>query len=188
MTTSGRAHLQALAAALPLLDTDRLEAWGRELADRLTAGGRLLVAGNGGSAAEAQHLTSELVGRFDAERTPLSALALHADSCAVTAIVNDYGAEEIYARQVRAHGRPGDVLLLSASGSSPKGIPPMAGKHPRQRRQQHPVPGFQTRSIDLAAQDRDLMTQHQQLHVFGRVTAEPQHHQTHRTPGQRIHQ
>ena len=120
MTTLGRAHIQALATALPLLDTDRLQAWGRALADRLPAGGRLLVAGNGGSAAEAQHLTSELVGRFRAERAPLSAIALHADSSSVTAIVNDYGAEEVFARQVRAHGRPGDVLLLlSSSGSSP---------------------------------------------------------------------
>lgn len=119
MTTSGRAHIQALATALPLLDTDRLQAWGRVLADRLSAGGRLLVAGNGGSAAEAQHLTSELVGRFRAERAPLSAIALHADSSAVTAIANDYGADEVFARQVSAHGRPGDVLLLlSSSGSS----------------------------------------------------------------------
>jgi len=118
--TSGRAHVQALAAALPLLDTDRLQAWGRVLADRLPAGGRLLVAGNGGSAAEAQHLTSELVGRFRTERAPLSAIALHTDSSSVTAIANDYGAEEVFARQVGAHGRPGDVLLLlSSSGSSP---------------------------------------------------------------------
>lgn len=119
MTTLGRAHIQALATALPLLDTARLQAWGRVLADRLPAGGRLLVAGNGGSAAEAQHLTSELVGRFRIERAPLSAIALHADSSSVTAIANDYGAEEVFARQVRAHGRPGDVLLLlSSSGSS----------------------------------------------------------------------
>ena len=120
MITSGRAHIRALAAALPLLDTDRLQAWGRVLADRLPAGGRLLVAGNGGSAAEAQHLTSELVGRFRTERAPLSAIALHADSSSVTAIANDYGAEEVFARQVSAHGRPGDVLLLlSSSGFSP---------------------------------------------------------------------
>ncbi|WP_411150167.1 PfkB family carbohydrate kinase [Streptomyces sp. A30] len=120
MPLSGRAHIQALAAALPLLDTDRLQTWGSHLADRLPAGGRLLVAGNGGSAAEAQHLTSELVGRFRAERPPLSAIALHADSSSVTAIANDYGSEEVFARQVRAHGRPGDVLLLlSTSGRSP---------------------------------------------------------------------
>jgi D-beta-D-heptose 7-phosphate kinase/D-beta-D-heptose 1-phosphate adenosyltransferase len=91
--------------------------------DRHQAGGRLLVAGNGGSAAEAQHLTSELVGRFHTERAPLSAIALHTDSSSVTAIANDYGAEEIFARQVNAHGRPGDVLLLlSTSGSSPNAL------------------------------------------------------------------
>jgi rfaE bifunctional protein nucleotidyltransferase chain/domain/rfaE bifunctional protein kinase chain/domain len=119
VTTSGRAHIQTLASALPLLDTDRLQAWGRVLADRLPAGARLLVAGNGGSAAEAQHLTSELMGRFRTERAPLSAIALHADSSSVTAIANDYGADEVFARQVRAHGRPGDVLLLlSSSGCS----------------------------------------------------------------------
>ncbi|MFI6112892.1 D-glycero-beta-D-manno-heptose 1-phosphate adenylyltransferase [Kitasatospora sp. NPDC051164] len=120
MPQSGRAHIQALTTALPRLDTSRLQTWGGALADRLPAGARLLVAGNGGSAAEAQHLTSELVGRFRAERAPLSAIALHADSSAVTAITNDYGPDEVFARQVRAHGRSGDVLLLlSTSGTSP---------------------------------------------------------------------
>ncbi|MFF8992542.1 PfkB family carbohydrate kinase [Streptomyces sp. NPDC014983] len=120
MTLPGRAHIQALTAALPLLETDRLTTWGRLLAERLPAGGRLLVAGNGGSAAEAQHLTSELVGRYQAERAPLSAIALHADTSSLTAVINDYGPHEVFARQVRAHGRPGDVLLLlSTSGSSP---------------------------------------------------------------------
>ncbi|WP_372482475.1 D-glycero-beta-D-manno-heptose 1-phosphate adenylyltransferase [Streptomyces bambusae] len=102
------------------LDTAALDRWGKALATALEAGGRLLVAGNGGSAAEAQHLTSELVGRFRAERAPLSAIALHADSSSVTAITNDYGPDQVFARQVRAHGRPGDVLLLlSTSGTSP---------------------------------------------------------------------
>ena len=76
--------------------------------------------GNGGSAAEAQHLTAELVGRYDGDRPPLSAIALHAETSSLTAIGNDYGAAEAYARQVAAHGRAGDiVLLLSASGRSP---------------------------------------------------------------------
>ncbi|MFJ5733960.1 D-glycero-beta-D-manno-heptose 1-phosphate adenylyltransferase [Streptomyces microflavus] len=120
MTLPGRTHIQALTAALPLLDTDRLQTWGRILAERLPTGGRLLVAGNGGSAAEAQHLTSELVGRYRAERAPMSAIALHADTSSLTAITNDYGPEQVFARQVRAHGRPGDVLLLlSTSGTSP---------------------------------------------------------------------
>ncbi|WP_371673573.1 SIS domain-containing protein [Streptomyces sp. NBC_00289] len=93
--------------------------WGVVLADRLAAGARLLVAGNGGSAAQAQHLTAELVGRYRDDRPAFSALALHADTSATTAIANDYGVREIFARQVAAHGRAGDVLmLLSTSGAS----------------------------------------------------------------------
>ncbi|MEA2241037.1 MAG: hypothetical protein QOD24_593 [Solirubrobacteraceae bacterium] len=120
-TPESRDHLAALADALRLLEgeCDRLAGWGEELATRLLAGGRLLAAGNGGSAAEAQHLTAELVGRYLTERRPLSAICLHADTSSLTAIANDYGPEEAFARQVRAHGRPGDVLiLLSTSGRS----------------------------------------------------------------------
>jgi type III pantothenate kinase len=99
---------------------ERVEVWGERLAARLLDDGRLLVVGNGGSAAQAQHLTAELVGRFESERRPLSAICLHADASSLTAIANDYGIEEVYARQVQAHGRPGDVLLaLSTSGRSP---------------------------------------------------------------------
>lgn len=116
-----RAHADDLHDGLDLLTAEagRIDAWGARLADTVLAGGRLLVAGNGGSAAEAQHLTAELVGRFDGERTPLSAISLHAETSSLTAIVNDYGVAEMYARQVAAHGRPGDVLvLLSTSGES----------------------------------------------------------------------
>jgi phosphoheptose isomerase len=82
-------------------------------------GGKVLICGNGGSAAEAQHLTAELVGRFLTERRPLSAISLHAESSSFTAILNDYGGDEVFARQVEAHGRPGDiVILLSTSGTS----------------------------------------------------------------------
>jgi type III pantothenate kinase len=118
----GREHLAALSESLRLLDgeCDRLASWGEELATRLLAGARLLCAGNGGSAAQAQHLSAELVGRYSTERRPLSALCLHADTSSLTAIANDYGPQEAFARQVRAHGRPGDVLLLlSTSGRSP---------------------------------------------------------------------
>ncbi|HYH48142.1 MAG TPA: D-glycero-beta-D-manno-heptose 1-phosphate adenylyltransferase [Acidimicrobiia bacterium] len=118
----GREHLAALASPLAELsaEVDRLERWGRHLASVLTAGGRLLALGNGGSAAQAQHLTSELVGRYRDDRPPFSAIALHAESSSLTAIANDYGYEEALARQVRAHGRPGDVLVaLSTSGRSP---------------------------------------------------------------------
>lgn len=119
---NGTHHLRQLQDALDGLhgDLGRLDRWGRDLARVLSGGGRLLAAGNGGSAAQAQHLTAELVGRYLHDRRPLSALALHADTSAVTAIVNDYGADEVFARQVRAHGRRGDVLVaLSTSGRSP---------------------------------------------------------------------
>ena len=117
-----QSHLDNVLPALESLrsQASRLAAWGEELAHRLLLGQRLLAAGNGGSAAEAQHLTAELVGRFDGERVPFSAISLHAETSAVTAIANDYGFEELFARQVRAHGRSGDVLmLLSTSGKSP---------------------------------------------------------------------
>jgi type III pantothenate kinase len=114
-------HLAILSDSLQRLEgeIERLSSWGERLAARLLEGGRLLVVGNGGSAAQAQHLTAELVGRYETEREPLSAICLHGDTSTLTAITNDYGAEEAFARQVRAHARPGDVLIcLSTSGSS----------------------------------------------------------------------
>jgi D-sedoheptulose 7-phosphate isomerase len=119
---AGRSHLAALRASLSQLEqeAEHIDAWGNRLARVLAGGGRLLAVGNGGSAAQAQHLTSELVGRYRDDRPPLSALALHAESSSYTAICNDYGDEQAFARQVRAHGRPGDVLLaFSTSGRSP---------------------------------------------------------------------
>lgn len=113
-------HLEVLRPALADLaaQAEEIEEWGRRLAGCLD-GGRLLVAGNGGSAAEAQHLSAELVGRFEGERRPLSALVLHGDTSTTSAVCNDYGRDEVYARQVEAHGRPGDVLLLlTTSGRS----------------------------------------------------------------------
>ncbi|MDX1877110.1 SIS domain-containing protein [Mycobacterium sp. SMC-18] len=126
------AHISALAQAVDRIgiEAPRLSRWGCRLADLLDGGGRLLACGNGGSAAEAQHLTAELVGRFRDERNPLSAIALHADTSALTAIVNDYGVEEMFARGVRAHGRPGDVLVaLSTSGSSPNVLAAVKAAH-----------------------------------------------------------
>jgi D-sedoheptulose 7-phosphate isomerase len=93
--------------------------WGRELAVLLPGGARLFAAGNGGSAAQAAHLTAELVGRYRDDRRPFSAVALHAEVSALTAITNDYGHDEGFARQLEAHARPGDVaVLLSTSGGS----------------------------------------------------------------------
>lgn len=117
----GRDHLAATLTALQDFgeSADRAAAWGRQLAVTLRKGGRLLAAGNGGSAAQAQHLTAELVGRYRDDRFPLSALALHAETSSCTAIANDYGARHVFSRQVEAHGRPGDALvLLSTSGAS----------------------------------------------------------------------
>ncbi|MBD0282896.1 MAG: glycosyltransferase [Thermoleophilaceae bacterium] len=114
-------HVRALIDALPRMEREleRLSALGERLAARLLEGGRLLAVGNGGSAAQAQHLTAELVGRYQSERRPLSAICLHGDSSSLTAIANDYGPEQAFARQVMAHGRPGDVLVaLSTSGRS----------------------------------------------------------------------
>ncbi|WP_340556524.1 D-sedoheptulose-7-phosphate isomerase [Streptomyces sp. GSL17-111] len=120
-TTSVSTHCDELRHALLDLrrSADVAQRWGERLAEVLHGGGRLLVAGNGGSAAQAQHLSAELVGRYREDRPPFSALALHADTSSTTAIANDYGVAEVFARQVRAHGRPGDVLmLLSTSGAS----------------------------------------------------------------------
>jgi D-sedoheptulose 7-phosphate isomerase len=85
----------------------------------LAAGGQLLIAGNGGSAADAQHIAAELTGRFLRERQPFRALALHVNTSALTAIGNDYGYEHVFARELSAHARPGDVFLaISTSGNS----------------------------------------------------------------------
>ncbi|GLY47839.1 SIS domain-containing protein [Lentzea sp. NBRC 102530] len=115
-------HLDGLTGTLAGLraQAPRIHRWGTALATALLGGGRVLAAGNGGSAAEAQHLTAELVGRYRHDRAPFSALALCAETSSVTAIANDYGYDQVFARQVSAHARPGDVvILLSTSGSSP---------------------------------------------------------------------
>ncbi|MCC9305907.1 SIS domain-containing protein [Kitasatospora sp. RB6PN24] len=116
------AHCRAVENAVDRLRSDQLPLltrWGEALAGLLPAGGRLLAAGNGGSAAQAQHLTAELVGRYAGDRPAFSAISLHAETSSLTAIGNDYGFDQVFARQVEAHGRPGDVLLLlSTSGHS----------------------------------------------------------------------
>jgi D-sedoheptulose 7-phosphate isomerase len=96
-----------------------VEAIGRTICDALGAGGRVLVFGNGGSAADAQHLAAELLGRYRRERAPLAAVALTTDSSTLTAIGNDYEFAEVFARQVRALARPGDVIVgISTSGEA----------------------------------------------------------------------
>jgi len=90
------------------------------IATALLGGKKVLLCGNGGSAADAQHIAAELVGRYVVERRPLAAIALTTDTSALTAIGNDYGFEQVFARQVNALARPGDVLVgISTSGKSP---------------------------------------------------------------------
>jgi D-sedoheptulose 7-phosphate isomerase len=87
--------------------------------DSLRSGGKLLIFGNGGSAADAQHMAAELMGRFERERAALAAVALTTDSSILSAIGNDYGFDGVFARQVEGLGRPGDVALgISTSGGS----------------------------------------------------------------------
>jgi D-sedoheptulose 7-phosphate isomerase len=111
-------HLQ-LFTQLGALDADVSRA-GQLIASALAAEGKLLTCGNGGSAADAQHMASELTGRFIKERRPLAAISLTTDSSALTCIGNDYAFDEVFARQLRGLGRAGDVLLaISTSGNSP---------------------------------------------------------------------
>jgi len=96
----------------------------------LRDGGKVLACGNGGSAADAQHFAAELVNRFEIERPPLAALALTTDSSTLTSIANDYSYEQVFAKQVRALGRRGDVLLaISTSGNSASVIEAMVVAH-----------------------------------------------------------
>lgn len=114
-------HRIALEAALTALTsyTDALTDVAIRLVETLHSGHKVLAVGNGGSAAEAQHFVAELVGRFKHERAPYAAIALTGDSATLTAIANDYGYQDIFARQLRALGRPDDLLIaFSTSGES----------------------------------------------------------------------
>ncbi|MDZ4699281.1 MAG: SIS domain-containing protein [Rhodothermales bacterium] len=114
-------HLRVIE--LLVHQADEIERIGRDLAERVKRGGRVFWMGNGGSAAQSMHFAAELVGRFKRERQALASLAFSADPSVVTAIGNDYGFEQIFARQVRAWCRTGDVLIgLSTSGRSPNVI------------------------------------------------------------------
>ena len=113
-----QAH-RALFNRLELLASEVAEA-AATVAHAMQQGSKLMICGNGGSAADCQHIAAEFTGRFVAERRPLAAIALTTDSSALTCIGNDYGFDEVFARQVAALARPGDVLLgISTSGRSP---------------------------------------------------------------------
>ncbi|MCC7311893.1 MAG: phosphoheptose isomerase [Sulfuritalea sp.] len=115
---SAQVKLAALAAmAAPI------EAAARRMVHSLAAGGKVMACGNGGSAADSQHFAAELLNRFEKERPPLAAIALTTDTSTLTSIANDYRYEDVFAKQVRALGKPGDVLLaISTSGNSPNVI------------------------------------------------------------------
>lgn len=99
--------------------SDQVARSGQSAAQTLRGGGKILFCGNGGSAADSQHLAAELTGRFIHDRRPLAALALSTDTSALTCIGNDYSFDEVFARQVAGLGRPGDLLVsISTSGNS----------------------------------------------------------------------
>ncbi len=99
----------------------------------VTSGGKVLACGNGGSAADAQHFAAEFVGRFERERPELGAIALTTDSSILTAIANDYDFNQIYVKQVRALGQPGDVLLaITTSGNSANILAASEAAHERE--------------------------------------------------------
>lgn len=116
--TDNLAEHQALFRQLTSIQ-NRIEAIGTVLTTSLQAGGKIMLCGNGGSAADSQHIAAELTGRFINDRAPLAGLALSTDSSALTCIGNDYGFDDVFDRQLRGLGRAGDCLIgLSTSGNS----------------------------------------------------------------------
>ena len=114
------------------LDVAAIARAARLVRDAVLAGKKILLCGNGGSAADAQHLAAELVGRFVLERRPLAAIALTTDTSALTSIANDYGYDQVFARQVEALGAPGDVLIaITTSGRSPNVVAAVAAARAR---------------------------------------------------------
>jgi D-sedoheptulose 7-phosphate isomerase len=119
LTRSLEEHLEAIQALLKSRLTEIAEA-GNLICETLRAGHKVLLCGNGGSAADAQHIAAELVGRYEQQRQAFPAISLTTDTSALTALSNDYGYEEVFARQVEALAVAGDVLIaISTSGKSP---------------------------------------------------------------------
>jgi D-sedoheptulose 7-phosphate isomerase len=109
-----------------------IEQAARLMVHNLAQGGKILACGNGGSAADAQHFASEMINRFEHERPGLAAIALTTDTSTLTSIANDYAYDQVFARQVKALGQPGDILLaISTSGNSPSVLQAVAAAHAR---------------------------------------------------------
>jgi D-sedoheptulose 7-phosphate isomerase len=128
-------HFQASAQAkLDSAQTlaPQIEQAARLMVHCLAQGGKIMACGNGGSAADAQHFASEMINRFEQERPGLAAIALTTDSSTLTSIANDYAYDQVFARQVKALGQPGDILLaISTSGNSPSVLQAVDAAHTR---------------------------------------------------------
>ena len=112
--------------------TPQIEVAARHMVHCLTQGGKIMACGNGGSAADAQHFASKMINRFEQERPGLAAIALTTDTSTLTSIANDYAYDQVFARQVKALGQPGDILLaISTSGNSPSVLQAVAAAHSR---------------------------------------------------------
>ena len=107
-----------------------IEKAGKQMSDALKNGNKIMACGNGGSAADAQHFSAELLNRFERERPELAAIALTTDTSTLTSIANDYAYEQVFAKQVRGLGKRGDVLLaISTSGNSPNVLEAIQSAH-----------------------------------------------------------
>ncbi len=112
-------YIESGAEARKALDPSAVMETGNAISKAFSQGGKLIIFGNGGSAADAQHIAAEFVGRFEKERRPLPAIALNTNTSSLTAIGNDYGFDSIFSRQVEAFARKGDVVVgISTSGNS----------------------------------------------------------------------
>lgn len=139
---------------------------GDSLCECLAAGGKVLSCGNGGSAGDAQHFSSELINRFERERAALAAVALTTESSTLTAIANDYGYERVFARQVEALGRPGDLLLaISTSGDSASVVAAIKAAH------RHGLKVILLSGRDGGAAARELHSGDTEIRVVSEVTA-----------------
>ena len=117
---------QAAQEVLPVV----IEKAGKQMSDALKNGNKIMACGNGGSAADAQHFSAELLNRFERERPELAAIALTTDTSTLTSIANDYAYEQVFAKQVRGLGKSGDVLLaISTSGNSPNVLEAIRSAH-----------------------------------------------------------